>query len=274
MSRFALVTVGTRQLATMLALVGLIAAGCARSGSSTSTDDQRPVERLTVNVITTYPHDRGAFTQGLELDDAEHYFESTGQYGRSTLRRVTLLTGEVVAAHALPPEVFAEGLTRVGDRLVQLTWRERTAYVYDATTFRVLDTFSYDTEGWGLCFDGTQLVMSDGSGTLYLRDPDTFELRDEIDVRLEGALVDKLNELECVDGTVYANVYRTDQILQIDPTTGHVVADIDASGLLPVEDAAGVDVLNGIAYDADRDVFLLTGKLWPTVFEVTFESTG
>jgi glutaminyl-peptide cyclotransferase len=274
MSRFDLVTVRHRQLVPMLALVGLIAAGCASSGSSTSTDGQRPVERLTVNVITTYPHDRDAYTQGLELDDADFYFESTGRYGRSTLRRVTLLTGEVVAQQALPPEMFAEGLTRVGDRLVQLTWRERTAYVYDAATFRVLDTFSYDTEGWGLCFDGTQLVMSDGTGTLYLRDPATFELRDEIDVRFEGAAVDDLNELECVGGTVYANVYRTEQILQIDLATGHVVADIDASGLLPAEDATGVDVLNGIAHDAGRNVFLLTGKLWPTVFEVTFERAG
>lgn len=222
-------------------------------------------------VLTTYPHDVNAFTQGLLLDDG-HFYESTGIYGRSTLREVIPETGEVLREVSLPPEYFAEGLTLVDDRLIQITWREGTAFVYDLDTFEQTDTYTYEGEGWGLCYDGEQIVMSDGSPTLTLRDPETFGVTGTINVTLNGQGVEKLNELECVDGFVYANIWQSDSIVKIDKS-GAVVEEIDASNLLPedvrarlVQDA----VLNGIAYDAEAETFFLTGKLWPTMLEVRF----
>jgi glutamine cyclotransferase len=260
---------------SVVALLATIGAACAGdSGSSSSpggTGANAAVQQLAVRVVTTHPHDQGAYTQGLEADGADRYIESTGRYGRSQLRRVELTTGAVVQQHVVDSDEFAEGVTRVDDRLIQLTWREGVAHVYDATTFEPIGSFAYDTEGWGLCFDGARLVMSDGTDTLFFRDPDTFEIEGEVDVSLNGDAVDRLNELECVDGSVYANVYRTDRIVQIDPASGRVVADIDASGLLTPEQAEATDVLNGIAWVPERGVFLITGKLWPTLFEVTFE---
>jgi glutamine cyclotransferase len=270
-------TVGRLRFVVISVVALLVAMGTAcasdSGGSSTpgSAAGNGAVSQLDVRVVTTHPHDQGAYTQGLEADGVDRYIESTGRYGRSQLRRVELATGAVVQQHVLDPEEFAEGVTRVDDRLIQLTWKEGVAHVYDATTFEPVGSFAYDTEGWGLCFDGERLVMSDGTDTLYFRDPDTFEVEGEVSVRLDDTPVEQLNELECVDGTVYANVYRTDRIVQIDPATGQVVADIDASGLLSDDEAAGADVLNGIAWVPERQVFLVTGKLWPTLFEVTFE---
>lgn len=225
---------------------------------------------LRAKVLATRPHDPQAFTQGLFLADGV-LFESTGLNGESTLRRVDPDTGAVLQRVDLPETVFAEGLARVGDRLIQLTWQNRVAYVYDRTTFREIGRHAYDTEGWGLCHDGRRLVMSDGTSTLYFRNPATFEVVGQVAVTLNGAPRDMLNELECVGNRVYANVWQTDTIVRVDPATGVVDAVIDASSLLTPGERATADVLNGIAWDPDAETFLITGKLWPKLFEVRFE---
>jgi glutaminyl-peptide cyclotransferase len=197
-------------------------------------------------------------------------YESTGLYGRSTLRKVDRATGEVLRQTQLDPVYFGEGLGRVDDRLIQITWREGTAHVYQLHTFERVDQYRYDGEGWGLCFDGERLIMTDGGSNLTLRDPRTFEVTGTVPVTLEGRPVDRLNELECVRDKLYANIYMTDQIVRIDPRSGRVEALIDAGNLLSQEERRGTDVLNGIAYDPDQDLFLITGKLWPKLFEVRF----
>ena len=229
------------------------------------------VTKQVPEVLNTYPHDAGAFTQGLLLHDGDLY-ESTGLFGESSLREVDLETGEVVRKLPVESQYFAEGLALVGDKLVQLTWQNGRAFVYDLETFNQEGRFSYGTEGWGLCYDGENLYMSDGSATLFERDPETFEIVSEKQVRLGSEPVTQLNELECVGDYVYANVWQTDQIVKIDKESGRVVSDIDASALFPAAErpADPNAVLNGIAYNPDTDTFYLTGKLWPRLFEVRF----
>ena len=198
-------------------------------------------------------------------------FESTGLTGQSTLRRVTLATGMVERNFALDATYFGEGLERVDRRLIQLTWMNAIAIVYDLDAFTELARFSYQGEGWGLCFDGTDLVMSNGSDRLVFRDPRTFAVRGEVAVRRGAAPVTRLNELECVGSLVYANVWQTNTIVRIDKATGTVLTDIDASGLLTPAETQAADVLNGIAYDPATRHFYLTGKLWPKLFEVSFD---
>lgn len=227
------------------------------------------VERLRVEVIGRRSHDRTAFTQGLVLA-GDRLYESTGLYGQSTLREVDQHTGAVLRSTNLEPRYFGEGIAVVDDRLIQLTWHEHTALVYRLNDFGQTATFTYDTEGWGLCDDGTRLVMSDGSSLLQFRDRSTFELLGTVDVASDGAPVDRLNELECVGGDIYANVLQTETIVRIDPTSGKVNGAIDASGLLTEDEAAVASVLNGIAYDTTTGTFLITGKFWPALFEVRF----
>jgi len=217
--------------------------------------------------VRKYPHAVDAFTQGLLWHDGAMY-ESTGRYGESSLRRVRLDDGRVLAERELDESLFGEGLARVDDRLVQLTWRSGVAVVSDLTTLERRDSLRYLGEGWGLCHDGEELIMSDGSSILEFRDPASFELSREVTVWNGKRTVRNLNELECVGDEVYANVWQTDEIVRIDSKTGKVTAVIDASGLLSREEAARADVLNGIAYKPDSKTFLLTGKLWPYVFEV------
>lgn len=197
-------------------------------------------------------------------------YEGTGLRGTSTLREIDARSGAVVRSISIPAQYFGEGIAVVDDRVIQLTWRENTALVYRLSDFKPVATFSYDTEGWGLCDDGARLVMSDGTNQLYFRNRSTFASQGQVSVTRNGVPIDRLNELECVDGQVYANVWQTDTIVRIDPTTGKVTAEIDASGLLSAEDARGIDVLNGIAYDLSTKTFLLTGKYWPAMFEVRF----
>jgi glutaminyl-peptide cyclotransferase len=228
--------------------------------------------QLTVDVVATYPHDTSAFTQGLVMHDGVLY-ESTGRYFRSTLRRVDVVTGAVLQSVSLGSGKFGEGLALVRGRLVQLTWRNGVAFVYDAGTLQTLRTFSYTGEGWGLCFDGTTLAMSDGTDRLTFRDPDSFEVLRDVAVTQAGQPVALLNELECVRDSVYANVWRADTIVEISSRDGSVRAVIDASGLLTAEERAALGpdaVLNGIAYDAATETYLLTGKLWPKLFRVRF----
>ncbi|MGB5703326.1 MAG: glutaminyl-peptide cyclotransferase [Polyangiales bacterium] len=238
---------------------------------SPSDESQAPVapaiEQLRVRVVAKYPHARDAFTQGLLWHDGAMY-ESTGRYGRSSLRRVRLEDGEVLAERSLDPSFFGEGLALVDDRLVQLTWRSGVAVVSDLESLEPQEMLRYPGEGWGLCFDGAELVMSDGSSILELRDPDTMALLREMTVWRGERPVRNLNELECVGDDIYANVWQSNEIMRIDAKTGRVTAVIDASGLLTAIESLRSDVLNGIAYKPDTDTFLLTGKLWPHVFEV------
>jgi glutamine cyclotransferase len=224
---------------------------------------------LDVHVLKTYPHDPEAFTQGLLLHNGTLY-ESTGRYGVSDLRAVERDTGRVLRSTPLSTMYFGEGLALVGERLIQLTWVEHVAFEYDLSTFRAVGKLTYKTDGWGLCYDGTRIVMSDGSDTLYFRDPVTFAVTSRIGVTLNGRPRTALNELECVGDAVFANIWQTDTIVKVDPHTGVVTATINASGLLTPAERSHADVLNGIAYDASRGTFLITGKLWPKLFEAEF----
>lgn len=232
------------------------------------SESSRPVEQLRVVVEETFPHDADAFTQGLEFFDGV-FLESTGLYEKSDLRRVDITTGEVIARTPTPNDLFAEGLTRVDQRLVQLTWKAGKAYVWDLDTLNLLDEFDYDGQGWGLCFNGSELVMTNGSANLQFRDPGSFELLRTVPVLLAGDPVSNLNELECVNSDVYINIWMTDQIIRVDQQSGIVNAVIDASDLAQPR-PEGSNVLNGIAYDKTNDVFYLTGKLWPTIHRVRF----
>ena len=231
-----------------------------------STDS---VAYLVPEVIAQYPHDTNAFTQGFLLADGVIY-ESTGMYGASTLRSVDVTTGEVIQSVPVPAEYFAEGLALVDDRLLQLTWQENTLFTYDREGFQQLENITYTGEGWGLCYDGSIVYHSDGSATIDHRDPVTFDLLETITVTLDGMPIPQLNELECVGDVIYANVWQTDQIVRFDKQTGVIDTVIDASGLLTEEESRTANVLNGIAYDAENDEFLITGKYWPWVFRVEF----
>jgi glutaminyl-peptide cyclotransferase len=236
--------------------------------AATAVPSVRQPERLRVKVLSTRPHDPGAYTQGLLWHNGMLY-ESTGLEGLSSLRQVDPQTGEVKRRVDIPLPYFAEGLALAGDRLFQLTWQQGEAFVYRLSDFQKIATHGYPGEGWGLCHDGKRLIMSDGSARLTFRDPETFAPAGDVWVTAAGIPVDQLNELECVDGAVYANVYQTEDIVRIDPATGEVTAVIDASGLLAAADyQAGAEVLNGIAWMPETKRFLITGKNWPLMFEV------
>ena len=219
-------------------------------------------------VVNAYPHDKRAFTQGLVFEDGFLY-EGTGLEGRSTLRKVELETGKIVKGRRLADEYFGEGITIYGDKIIQLTLRAGVGLVYDKESLEPSGQFNYPTEGWGLTHDGKNLIRSDGTSTLYFLNPETFEQTGRIEVADGDGPVSGLNELEYVQGQIYANVWRTDRIARIDPKTGRVTGWIDLAGLLGTE-ARGqlVDVLNGIAYDAKNNRLFVTGKLWPRLFEI------
>jgi glutaminyl-peptide cyclotransferase len=228
--------------------------------------------RSTPVVLDTWPHDPDAFTQGLVWDEGR-FLESTGRYGLSDLREVDALSGEVLRRRPLDAREFGEGLALVADRLVQITYREEVAHVYDRATFEPIGRFTYRGEGWGLCFDGEVLWMSDGSDRLTRRDPSTFAVLGTVQVTRDGRGVERLNELACVDEHVYANVWLTTDVVRIRSRDGRVDAVIDASALVP-DDPRVLDpdaVLNGIAYDPDGERFFLTGKLWDVMYVVRFE---
>jgi glutaminyl-peptide cyclotransferase len=248
-------------------------AGLLVALGATVLAEQAPASRaqaMRVQIVQSYPHDRGAFTQGLLLDSGR-LFESTGLVGRSSLREVELTTGRVIRKVDVPPPIFAEGLALTGDKLIQLTWQNGKALIYDKRTFSQAGEFSYRGEGWGLCSAGSELIMSDGSATLTVRRASDFGVVRTINVTMDGQPVTQLNELECVDNDVYANVWMRDLIVRIDPKSGRVSQRIDALNLLsPIERQNPDMVLNGIAYDASSQTFLITGKLWPKVFRVKF----
>ncbi len=229
------------------------------------------VESLAVRVHRTIPHDAEAFTQGLLWWDGKLY-ESTGRRGHSELRQLDPATGRVQRRASLPVFYFGEGLARFEDRLVMLTWHAERAFVFRLDDFGKLATHAYSGQGWGLCHDGSRFVMSDGSHRLTFRDSESFAAIGAVAVTLDGVPLALLNELECVGDAVYANVFQHDFLVRIDPVSGRATQRIDASGLLSAEAARRADVLNGIAYDPAAKRFYLTGKLWPTMFEATFET--
>lgn len=218
-------------------------------------------------VVNTFPHDANAFTQGLAFCDGNLY-EGTGLNGRSSIRRVDLATGTVLQQQDLPFRYFGEGITIWGDELYQLTWKSETGFTYDRRSFRNLSNFSYTTEGWGLAHDGAMFVMSDGTSTLYFRDPDTFAESGRIQVTDGDVPVNSLNELEMIRGEIWANVWPEYLIARISPETGQVLSWIDISDLLPPADRWRAGAANGIAYDAENDRIYVTGKCWPYVFEI------
>jgi len=219
-------------------------------------------------IIHTYPHDPRAYTQGLLYENG-YLYESTGLNGRSSLRMEDLETGRVLQKADVPDKYFAEGLAAWGSTLIQLTWQSHVAFVYDRFSFRLLRTFTYQGEGWGLTEDSKDLIMSDGTATLRFFDPGTFREVRHIVVKDHGSQVTQLNELEYVHGQIYANVWHTDRIVRISPETGRVLGWIDLSGLLaPGEVSDPEAVLNGIAYDPAHDRLFVTGKLWPKLFEI------
>lgn len=255
------------------AAVALLAAcGAGTAERSEGAAAGQGVERLRVQVEQELPHDETSFTQGLEFS-GDTLYEGTGRNGQSKI-----MAGpagqEPEVSKDLPDELFGEGITVTDSRVWQLTWTSGIAIERDPKTLDERRRVHYDGEGWGLCDQGGRLVMSDGSATLTFRDAETFEPTGTVDVTEGGEPVEELNELECVGDDVYANVWQSDDIVRIDPGTGHVTARIDASGLLTDEEASSADVLNGIAAYPDSDRFLITGKLWPKMFRVTFVPAG
>ena len=226
-------------------------------------------ESLTVQVHRKIPHDTAAYTQGLLWWQGKLY-ESTGRRGQSQLRRIDPATGTVEHHVRIPVLFFGEGLAREGQRLVMLTWKAEQAFVFGLPDLDRLETLNYRGEGWGLCHDGDRFVMSDGSDVLSFRDSESFAVVGRVSVTFNGSPLANLNELECVRGEVYANVFQRDTIVRIDPATGRVTARVDAAGLRDAAGAQRADVLNGIAYAPELERFFVTGKLWPAMFEVTF----
>ncbi|MER2600271.1 MAG: glutaminyl-peptide cyclotransferase [Caldilineales bacterium] len=243
--------------------------------ASTAQPAATPVAAITTlpvfgyRVVAEYPHDPAAFTQGLVYQDGIFY-EGTGLRGQSTLRKVEPKTGDVLVAVPLPEPYFGEGIAVAGDRLFQLTWQEQTGLIYHKDSFELLATWRYQGEGWGLTTDGERLIMSDGSSELRFLDPATqAELGRVAVTDATGAPLLRLNELEYVQGEVWANIWQTDRIARIDPASGQVLGWIDLTGLLSAADRTQrVDVLNGIAYDPATGRIFVTGKWWPKLFEI------
>ena len=222
----------------------------------------------TFKLVQVFPHDRSAFTQGLAYRDGFLY-EGTGLKGQSSLRKVRLETGEVVKRVDLDPEFFGEGITLLNDEVVQLTWQSQTGFVYNLSDFHLLRQFSYSGEGWGLTSNGREIFMSDGTAEIRVLDPGTLAEKRRFKVHDGDTPIDQLNELEFVEGEIFANVWQTDRIARISPQSGKVVGWIDLKGLLsPVYHVEAGAVLNGIAYDSNRKRLFVTGKLWPSVFQI------
>lgn len=222
----------------------------------------------TFRIVRSFPHDSNAFTQGLAYYDGFLY-ESTGLKGHSSLRKVRLETGEVIQRVDLPSELFGEGITLLKDQVIQLTWQSHTGFVYRLSDFQLLRQFSYSGEGWGLATDGRQIFMSDGTSEIRVLDPVTLAEKRRFTVHEGNKSVKELNELEFIDGELFANVWQTDRIARISPQNGDVVGWIDLSGLLSTVYRLGPGaVLNGIAYDSIGKRLFVTGKLWPKIFEI------
>lgn len=252
-----------RRAVVVLAIVFLSA--CSSTDAQPLDDVVQPTIGPGYVVVGEFPHDPEAYTQGLDFQGAR-LFEGTGLNGRSSLRRVDLESGEVLRQVPLAERFFGEGITVLGKRIYQITWQNGRAFVYDKATFRRLRRFTYDGQGWGLTHDGQRLVMSNGSATIAFRDPKTFEVLGEIEVTDGGEPVEMLNELEWVEGEIFANVWQTDDVVRIDPDTGEVTGRLDLSALK--QQQPNGEVTNGIAYMESQDRLFVTGKLWDAIYEI------
>ena len=251
-------------------IVVALSLACAPAPASSITSQRKAAPVQSYKVIASFPHDTTSFTQGLVFGADGQLYESTGLQGESTLRRVDISTGQTLQRIDVPKEYFAEGLAMIGDELLQLTWQHRLGFVYDRKTFKQKRTFTYKTEGWGIAYDGaSRLVMSDGSDTLTFLDPKTQAVTRTLRVQDAGRPVANLNELEWIEGEIWANVWMTDRIARISPNTGEVNAWVDLSALFPeAQRTPPADELNGIAYDkATRRIFI-TGKKWPRLYQI------
>ena len=246
---------------------GVVAAAAVAVAAWAQLGTRRSEPISGFEVVAVYPHDPNAFTQGLAIHAGQLY-EGTGQYGASALRRVDLTSGRPEKQRALPPQYFGEGIAILDGLVYQLTWQNGVVVVYDLETFELERTMRYDGEGWGITHDGRQLIMSDGSATIRFRDPQTFAVGKEIEVRADGVPVGRLNELEYVDGEIWANIWYDDRIARISPTSGEVLGFIDLRTLYPQTARSSEAVLNGIAYDAAAKRLFVTGKNWPQLYEI------
>ena len=228
-------------------------------------------EKYSYEIINVFPHDRKAYTQGLQYREG-YMYEGTGQYGESSIRKIDMKNGNILSVLSIDNQHFGEGITIYNDKIYQITWRSRKGFIYDLKTFSLESTFSYNSEGWGITTAGNHLIMSDGTNKLYHMAPSGFSIIKEIEVYDHNGEVSQLNELEYVNGLVWANVWLTDRIVAIDPETGVVKAELDMTNLLPAADKAVIndkdDVLNGIAWNPEKDTFYVTGKRWPKMFEI------
>ncbi len=221
-------------------------------------------------IINTYPHDKKAYTQGLFYDNGVMY-EGTGQRGESSLRKVDYKTGKLIAQLNLEAKYFGEGITAFKDKIIQLTWTSKTGFVYDKATFKLITTLQYSTQGWGITSDGEQLIMSDGTQNIYFLDPEYFNKIGKIEIYDQDGPVHNINELEYINGLVYANIWQSEHLIAFDPKTGKVVKLIDCRKIVPAGYQGEQDnVLNGIAFDKENDRYFITGKRWPSLFEVKF----
>lgn len=248
-----------------LILLAILALLLGISASVTAHEGNGSIPTYSFKLVKMYPHDPAAFTQGLIYHDGFLY-EGTGLNGRSEIRKVDLQTGKVLQRQPIPPEYFGEGITLFEGKIYQLTWTSKKGFIYDLATFKQTGSFSYATEGWGLTHDGSQLIMSDGTNRLFFLDPKTLKTVRTLSVTADGQPVVRLNELEYIQGLIYANIWQTNRIAIIDPKDGHVEAWIDLSRLAML--ITNADVLNGIAYDEQGKRLFVTGKLWPYLFEI------
>jgi len=236
-------------------------------GIQTADEVEEKFQEYSYKVINTYHHDNEAFTQGLFYDNG-YLYEGTGLNGNSSLRKVDIKSGNIVQYVKLEDEYFGEGIAYFNNKIVQLTWKSNIGFVYDRETFNFLSTFNYVTEGWGLAYDGKDLIMSDGTSSLYYLDTSDFTVLKTLNVYDGNGPIDKLNELEFIDEKIYANVWLTNYIIIISPNTGKVIGRIDLTDLVENIKDGNISELNGIAYDEDNDRLFITGKLWPYVYEI------
>jgi len=258
------------QCAWLILILSVMLLSCSGTDDQNSNPDPSIPETLYVNIIGTLPHDTSAFTQGFEIHDGI-LWESTGQYGYSTLRKLNPLDGSIIETYPLPDTLFGEGITIMNEKIYQLTWQSGIVLEWGIQNPLPLVSDTIETDGWGICsINSTTVVTSDGTSTLSFRDISNFDTYQTVTVNIDGDPVNLLNELEYTGGYIYANKYYSDNIYRIDPTTGNVTALINASSLMSGSDGINAGVLNGIAWDPEREAFLLTGKNWPTIFIVTF----
>jgi len=260
-----------RQLGSLIVITILVSITISIVLLTDKPGNSKPLN-YSYSIVKVYPHDENAFTQGLLFDNGVLY-ESTGLKGNSSLRRVELETGEILQLHALSSNYFGEGITIFDDKIIQLTWLSNKGFVYDKHSFDLLQEFSYPTEGWGITHDGNKLIMSDGTSTLYFLDPETFHKIGQVEVR-DNVTVKRLNELEYIQGQVFANIWGEEKIAIINPQTGQVEGWINLSGIQNMETQEPNGVLNGIAYDTTSDRLFVTGKRWSQLFEIKLIPEG